>query len=227
MQHPIPPHTQHEIGYLFVYCFLDCKHTAVLQKLDNFIELVQVRIFGAFERIGLRLGLLLKMKWKVHFTITRSHNISPGVTWLLKIVSERVALISSINGLKPGTRWECFWPCSACCKTCNLQYNLFHMQLYSRRFSWLVNWHQIPSELELFVLIFLTMAPLTRSLDGEPAGCWGVLAFAAFERAVVMLNIHSGFQTVTMPQNDYTSWSWSSPDLTISPSSRFCVRFEF
>lgn len=71
----------------------------------------------------------------------------------------------------------------------------------------MVNWHQIQSELELFVLIFLTMASLTKSLDGEPAGCWGVLAFAAFERAVVMLNIHSGFQTVTMPQSDYTSWS--------------------
>lgn len=35
----------------------------------------------------------------------------------------------------------------------------------------------------------------------------GVLAFAAFERAVVVLNIHSGFQTGTMPQSDYTSWS--------------------
>lgn len=51
------------------------------------------------------------------------------------------------------------------------------------------------------------MASLIKGLDGEPAGCWGVLAFAAFERAVVMLNIHSGLQTVTMPQSDYTSWS--------------------
>lgn len=58
------------------------------------------------------------------------------------------------------------------------------------------------------MLIFLMTASLTKSLDGEPAGCQGVLAFAAFERAVVMLNIQSGFhRTVTMPQSDHTSWS--------------------
>lgn len=56
------------------------------------------------------------------------------------------------------------------------------------------------------MLIFLTTASLTKSLD-EPTGCWAVLAFAVVERAVVMLNIHSGFQTVTMPPSDHTSWS--------------------
>lgn len=147
---------------------------------------------------GIWKGKLHKMRWKVHFPIP--------VTV---------------------TQQECFWPCSAHCKCCNLQHNLFQVQLYYRRFPRLVNWHQIPSALELFVLIFLTMASLTKSSDGEPPDCWGVVALAAFERAVVMLNIHSGFQTVTMPQSDYTSWSWSSPDLTISPSGWFCVRFEF
>lgn len=58
------------------------------------------------------------------------------------------------------------------------------------------------------MLIFPVTHSLTERLDGEPAGCQGVLAFAAFERAAVMLNIQAGFhRTVTMPESDYTSWS--------------------
>lgn len=51
----ILPRTQHEIGFLFIYLFLlSCyTNTSVLQKLLNiyFTKQVQVRFFGAFERV--------------------------------------------------------------------------------------------------------------------------------------------------------------------------------